>query len=235
MKDFIFAEWSENNHYSCIINMHISSNLKFIIDYFENDYKKDDQKIFTQAINIYDTTFVYNDCEKNMMYIGDITLKSDKGILTEKYFHHYINDKNSCKISHKNFIELAENLIRIKINPAPFMVVYRHNHWIFCKAFRFEEEIELFIKIIYEYLPSLHKEINNVFLKIRLCNDLTETNEYFKQLEDIHSFISRLIFEEGINIISDDLEQFFRDFEHIGEISWREYMFHEITKKNYTL
>ena len=226
MKDYVFLEWSyDNNNYICIDSFNVSSNLKFLIDFLNNDYKKNDQNIFVKIINMYQKTFVFNDHEKKIVYIGPIESNIDIS---------NINEKNSCKLSYKNFIETVKGLTEIEPNPAPFVIIYRNNDRISLKDFRFKEDMELFVQIMSEQLPFLRKEIDNIFLQMQLCSDIKETISYFNELEKIHSILCKLVFVEEVDVTA-DLRKFLRDFDRIDDLWWREYMFHEITKKNYTL
>ena len=227
MKDYIFLEWSyDNNNYICIDDFNVSSNLRFLIDYLNNDYKKNDQNIFVKIITMYQKTFVFNDHEKNIMYIGPIESNIDIS---------NINEKNSCKISYENFIEIVKGLTRIEPNQAPFLIIYREDdYWISCRTFRFKEDIELFVQIMNEKLPLLRKEIDNIFLQMQLCSDVMQASSYFEQLVSIHSILCELVFIEEFDVTS-DFRKFITDFDRIDDLWWRGYIFNKIKTENYSL
>lgn len=83
-------------------------------------------------------------------------------------------------------------------------------------------------------LPILAEKINHIILKIKLCNDITEAEEYFALLERIQSLISRLKFNQEIEIWG-TLWKFARDFERIDTQIMQEILFKEIKLGSYPL
>lgn len=236
MKDYIFLEWSEFNDYRLMNGFITASKLRFLIKFFSSNYNLYDTSIFTCVLNLYDTNFVYNDHKNKMLYIGYLERAYNETIDPRyiKKVPYYVNEINSCKISYDNFIELTASLARIKLNPAPFVIIYCNDDWICFKDFRFKEDMELFNQNIFQQFPIMRKKINEIFLHMQHCTDIKETVSYFDELEKIHSVLSKLMFIEGIKI-PQDLNNFFRDFDNMRDPWLREYLFNQIKAKNYSL
>ena len=153
VKDFMCLQWSEFKYYIDIQDNMSSLNLKFLIYFFSNDYRPNnfyrtyDRDLLIREVSFYDGTFVYNDLENKVLYVGIAEWEFDEDIKAPSLeeFPEYINEINSCKISHDNWIELTEKMLKLKDRPAPFAVIYRDNSdWIRCKGFSFEEELKTF-------------------------------------------------------------------------------------------
>ena len=151
----MFLRWSQFNKYRYISDYVSSSNLRFLIDFLSNDYRSYDKDLFKCIINFYDANFVYNDLNNKIFYIGcsEWELDEDAYYPSFEEFPNYVNETNSCKINHNNFIELVKNLTVMKKNPAPFAIIYRDDlNWIHCKSFNTQAEMELFVK---NYQPEV--------------------------------------------------------------------------------
>jgi len=150
IKDFMCLEWSEFKYYRDFHNDIPALNLKFLVDFFSNDYRPFndyrvyDKDLLIRSMSYYDAIFVYNDIENKMLYVGIAEWEIDEDIKapTLEEFPFYLNEINSCKISHDNFIELTKKILKLKDHPAPFSVIYRDNiDWISCKGFSSQEEL----------------------------------------------------------------------------------------------
>lgn len=149
MKDYIFLRRSQFNHYRYISDYVSSSNLRFLIDFFSGDYRPYDKDLFIRIVSYYDANFVYNDLENKIFYIGCSEWELDEEIdaPSRDEFSVYVNENNSYKITHDNFTELAENLIKMKKKSTPFAIIYQDdNGWVDCEGFDSQEEMELFVK-----------------------------------------------------------------------------------------
>lgn len=236
MKDYIFLEWSEFNDYRLMNNFVTASKLRFLVNFFSSNYNLNDRSIFTSVFNLYDTNFVYNDHKDEFLYIGFLERAYNQTI-DPRYIEkapYYVNEINSCKISYENFLELSASLARIKLNPAPFVIIYRNDDWICFKDFRFKEDMESFDQNVFQQIPILRKKINEIFLQMQHCIDIKETVNHFNELEKIHCILSKLMFIDDI-ITPEDLNQFFRDFDRIDDSDVREYLFNQIKTENYLL
>ena len=146
MKEFIKLYKEKNNSYYTLSGP--NPPLWHLNYFFENDYTSHDQKIFTQEINFYHVTYVYNDFKNHMMYIGFGEWFIDENIDGQSYeeFHDYVNETNSCKISVDNFIEFRDKWLVVKKAILPFALMYRDdNDWIDCRGFESQDKMELFI------------------------------------------------------------------------------------------
>ena len=156
MKDYILLRWSQFNHYRYLSDYVPLSNLKFLVNFFSGDYKSYDKNLFNRLVSCYDEHFVYNDTKNKIFYIGWSEWEYSDGDMhcpDDQEFPTYVNEVNSFKISHDNFIELAEKLMRMQKNPMPFAIIYRDNNdWVDCKGFDTKEEMELFVK---NYKPEV--------------------------------------------------------------------------------
>ena len=83
-------------------------------------------------------------------------------------------------------------------------------------------------------LPFLRRAIEDIFLKIQDCKFAAEASSYFKILEKIHILIASLIFKRKINV-SNDLWQFFKDFDRIDDQEEQLYFFEKIKNNQYSL
>jgi len=240
MNDYIVLQWVESNLYLLMQDYNEFSNLRFLFYFIENDFRVKDHGLSTRLLSLYDTTFVYNDLDHELLHIGIAQWKFDNTIAVPKAeaFSTYINDVNSCSVRYHNVVELDEDLSRIKVNPTPFIIMYRNDDWIACKGFSLQDEIVSFVEKmqkIYDELPLVRKEIDAIFLQIQNCDNFVQAEQYFKTLDDIHfSSLAKLAFVENVQITL-DLRQFLRDFDRVDDLSWREYLFNKIKFENYSL
>ncbi len=149
MQEYLFLYKAMNHRYYSIEDFS-ASNLRFLVDFFSTDYRSYDTDLFHHKINLYNVNFVYNDIENKFFYIGCSLWELDEDFEqpSSEYFPMYVNDTNSCKISHDNFIKLATQLTTIKNNEIPFALIYRDKQdWIDCKGFATQETMELFVKM----------------------------------------------------------------------------------------
>ncbi len=127
-----------------------SSNLRFLIDFFSGDYRPYDQDVFHQIVSCYDVSFIYNDIKNKNFYVGWAEWEYSDGEIHSPHdeeFSSYVNENNSCKITHNNFIKLAEQFMNMKKNHTSFAIIYRDdNDWIDCKGFDTQEEMEAFVQ-----------------------------------------------------------------------------------------
>ena len=117
--------------------------------FFSGDYMSDDKSFFINPVNVYDATFVYNNLENNIFHIGYAEWEIDEEIESpdDEDFPNYVNESNSCKISHDNFKEFVEHWIFLKKELPPFALIYRdESDWIHCQGFQSEKEMEQFVK-----------------------------------------------------------------------------------------
>lgn len=149
MKDYMFLRWSNFNKYR-YINDHVSlSNLRFLVDFFSDDYRSYDTDLFQRTLSFYNSNFVYNDVNNKFFYIGcsEWELDEDAYYPSSEEFTNYVNQSNSYKINHDNFIELAANLIAMEKNHSRFALIYRDElDWVHCKGFATQADMELFVK-----------------------------------------------------------------------------------------
>ncbi len=150
MKDYIFLRLSQFNHYRYLTDYVPLSNLKFLVNFFLGDYRSYDKNLFNRLVSCYDEHFVYNDIKNKIFYIGWSEWEYSDGDMhcpDEQDFLMYVNDTNSCKVSHDNFIKLAAQLTTMKNNAIPFTVIYHDDqNWVDCKGFDTQEAMELFVK-----------------------------------------------------------------------------------------
>lgn len=147
MKEFIQLYKEKNNRYHTLSRP--NPPLWHLNYFFENDYSSSKMDIFNRELNLYNTTYVYNDFKNNMMYIGFGEWFIDEDIEGPSWdeYPNYVNETNSCKISIDNFIEFAKKWVALKKDLPPFAIIYRDNHdWVDCKGFNLKEEMELFVK-----------------------------------------------------------------------------------------
>ncbi len=146
MKNYLFL-YKYGHHY--FMQGTTGLDLRYLVDFFAGDYREYDHNVFVSAVNCYDASFVFNDLNHKMLHIGcseweifeEITMPKDED------FPMYVNDTNSCKISHDNFIKLAAQLTTMKNNAIPFALIYRDDQdWVDCKGFETQEAMELFVK-----------------------------------------------------------------------------------------
>ena len=120
------------------------------LNYFiSGDYRTYDKDLFVSPVNSYNATFVYNDLENNIFHIGYAEWEIDEEVDSPDYedFPDYVNESNSCKISHANFKEFVEHWLFLKKELPPFALIYRdESDWIHCQGFQSEKEMEQFVK-----------------------------------------------------------------------------------------
>ena len=109
MKDYIFLDKFDNNYYP--IKNSPKTSLRFLSRFFSSDYRTYDKDLFINPVNCYNITFVYNDLENNFFYIGYAEWEIHEEVDSPDYedFPDYVNESNSCKISHENFKEFVEH------------------------------------------------------------------------------------------------------------------------------
>lgn len=148
MKDYILLRWSRFNYYRHINDYVSVSNLRFLINFFSGDYRSEDKDLFIRIVSYYDANFVYNDLKNKIFYIGCSEWELDEEIdaPSGEEFSVYVNEGNTCKITHHNFIQLSDKLMNMKKNPTPFALIYRDdNDLVDCKGFQTQEEMQLFV------------------------------------------------------------------------------------------
>ena len=148
MKQYLLIYKEFNNRYYNLTNTSNTS-LRFLRSCLSDDYKTYDKELFANPVNCYDTTFVYNDLENNIFYIGCAEWEIDEEVDSPDYedFPDYVNESNSCKISHENFKEFVEHWLFLKKELPPFALIYRdESDWIHCQGFQSEKEMEQFVK-----------------------------------------------------------------------------------------
>lgn len=156
MKDYMLLRWSRFNYYRHISDYVSSSNLRFLINFFSGDYRSDDKDLFNRMLSCYDASFVYNNFADKIFYIGSAEWELDEEIDAPRReeFSAYVNESNSYKITHDNFIELAEKLMHMKKNSMPFAVIYRNdNDWVNCKGFETQQAMEAFVQQAQQEAP----------------------------------------------------------------------------------
>ena len=82
--------------------MHVSSsNLRFLVDFFRQDYRDYDKDIYHQMITLYNINFIYNNFATKDMYIGFAEWEIDEEMCCPHIedFPTYVNQTNSCKIN----------------------------------------------------------------------------------------------------------------------------------------
>jgi len=140
MKEYIELYWSKQNSYVHLDNQLISSNLEFLALYFSVDYKFNQTDFFTQPFNFYSCTFIINDLIHKNFYVG--YSEEFYSLDDEESLEDLKLEGNSCKISHDNFVKLAQNWMDMKKKRTPFAIMYRdENDWLHCKGFDSKEEI----------------------------------------------------------------------------------------------
>ena len=149
MKEFLLLYKSNFSHYNPMRN-NIKSGLWDLNTFFSGDYRPYDQDLFKRVVSSYNITFVYNDFEKKMMYIGFSEWELSDGEMhcpDDEEFPNYVNVTNSCKMSVDNFIEFTKKWLVIKEALPPFAIMYRDNNdWVDCKGFDSKKEMEQFVK-----------------------------------------------------------------------------------------
>ena len=149
MKNYMYLRLSQFSYYRYISDYISPLNLKFLVNFFAEDYREYDKKLFVRNINFYNANFIYNDFINKIFYIGCSEWELDENAYypSAEEFPSYLNETNSCKISHDNFIELTKKWIEMKKIATPFAIIYRDNlEWVHCKGFDSKEKMELFVK-----------------------------------------------------------------------------------------
>ena len=147
MKEFIQLYKEKNNKYYTLSRP--NPPLWHLHYFFENDYSPLEVNIFTRELNLYYTTYVYNDFKNHMMYIGFGEWFIDEDIDGPSWeeFSDYVNEENSCKMSVDNYLEFRDKWIQLKKELPSFALIYRDNlDWISCKGFDTQQEMESFVK-----------------------------------------------------------------------------------------
>ena len=148
MKEYILLYRSKLNKYYNI-EKNPKSKLLDLNIFFLEDYRSYDQDIFNKNQIFYNTTYIYNDFKNNMIYVGFAEWSIDEEIESpdDDDFPDYVNESNSCKISHENFKEFVEHWLFLKKELPPFALIYRdESDWIHCQGFQSEKEMEQFVK-----------------------------------------------------------------------------------------
>lgn len=79
---------------------------------------------------------------------------------------------------------------------------------------------------------KLEKEIETLYSKIRVCENLQCAFEYINQLMRINETIGKMIFVEKVKV-SDKLWNFFKDFDLSYDNNMQEFFFRKIKQKEY--
>lgn len=87
---------------------------------------------------------------------------------------------------------------------------------------------------IKDSLNLICKEINNLFIKIKESVDLQNADKYFDKLQDIILLFDYIIYKRNIEI-TEEIWQFYKDFDRVDDIRVREYMFENIKSGKYGL
>ena len=136
--------------------MHVlSSNLRFLVNFFRQDYRDYYKDMYYRVATSFDSNFVYNDFATKDMYVGFAEWEVDEDMRCpdDEEFPNYVNETNSYKINQDNFIELAKNLMEMKKKQIPFAIIYRDDYdWVHFKGFNSKEEMELFVT---SYQPEI--------------------------------------------------------------------------------
>lgn len=105
-----------------------------------------DVELFTKPVRALNFTYIVNDLENKIAYIG-VHHDDPEDSFFQEEGSEKINETNSCKINHDNFEEFIKKWFEIKKALPPFAIIYRDDHdWIHCKGFQTKEKMELFIK-----------------------------------------------------------------------------------------
>jgi len=151
----MFLQWSKVNDYRHISVYSSTSNLRFLVNFFADDYRDYYHDMYYRVATSFNINFVYNDFAKYDMYIGFSEWEVDENMHCpdDEEFQNYVNESNSCKINQSNFMELAKNWMDMKKFKTPFAIIYRdENDWVYCKGFDSQEAMELFVK---NYKPEV--------------------------------------------------------------------------------
>ena len=148
MKEYLLLYKSKLNNY-CNLEKYPKSKLLDLFIFVSEDYSRFQLDIFGRELNLYNITYVYNDFKNHMMYIGFGEWFIDEDIDGPSWeeYPDYVNETNSCKITHDNFNEFSKQWIQLKKELPPFALIYRDNlDWISCKGFDTQEAMEAFVK-----------------------------------------------------------------------------------------
>jgi hypothetical protein len=131
-----------------------SSSLYDLYMFITNDYHAWDTEFFTKPVRVLNITYIFNDLENQVTYIGVHYDDEDHEIFQPDGpgLENYVNETNSCKMSINNFNEFIKKWLEIKENQYSFAAIYRNdNDWVDCKGFNFKEEMEFFVQ---NYQPN---------------------------------------------------------------------------------
>ncbi|MBP6869398.1 hypothetical protein KBC04_00730 [Candidatus Babeliales bacterium] len=148
MKEYILLYRSKLNKYLNIEKCPKSKLLDLNI-FISEDYSPYKIDIFTREINLYNTTYIYNNFKEKIMYIGFGEWFVNEDVDGPEYdeYVNYVNENNSCKISVDNFQEFIQNWRTIKKELPSFAIIYRDDKdWVHCQGFQSKEDMEQFIQ-----------------------------------------------------------------------------------------
>ena len=155
MKEYLFLYKEFNNRYYDFMS-NSKNSLNYLRAYFSEDYKSYDQDLFVNAINFYDSNFIYHDMVNKILYIGSSEWELDENIdaPSREDFPNYVNETNTCKLNVDNYLKFSKKWTELKKDLPPFAIIYRDDHdWVDCKGFDSQEAMELFVK---NYQPETH-------------------------------------------------------------------------------
>ncbi|MGZ7044395.1 MAG: hypothetical protein ACXVHO_09270 [Methanobacterium sp.] len=148
MKEYLLLYKTKLNNYFNL-EKYPKSKLLDLFIFASEDYSALQIDICTRELNLYNTTYVYNDCKNHVMYIGFGEWFIDEDIDGPSWeeYPNYVNETNSCKITHDNFNEFIKQWIQLKKDLPSFALIYRDNlDWVACKGFDMQEAMEAFVK-----------------------------------------------------------------------------------------
>jgi len=89
-------------------------------------------------------------------------------------------------------------------------------------------------KLLTSSLSTLRQRINSLLLKIKLCDNTQDAQDYFALLDVMQSLMMKVYFIKGLEVPT-DLWRFAKDFDRIDDENTQHYLFNEIKSGRYSL
>lgn len=153
MKSYISLERYNQHFYP--IESDKFEELRYLSEYLSTDYRSFDESYLQQAINFYNSSFIYHDFDQQILYIGfsEWEINTNIPVPCDYAFSSYLKKVTTCKVTtdnFKNFIKIWLNLK--KDSTVSYMLIYRNDkNDIECQGFA---SVELMTKFVTEYIKT---------------------------------------------------------------------------------
>ena len=85
-----------------------------------------------------------------------------------------------------------------------------------------------------DYFTQIIDVVNQLLAEIRLYNSVTEIQEQWDMLRDVHGIVSILTFVDAVELPG-ELNKFISDFDRVDDPMWQQYLFDRIKPGIYSL